>query len=145
MKPRRRARMVVLQALYALDFATLSIEPLLTEIIEDASLPEPAEEFAWSLATGIASQRMYIDDVIGQLAPEWPLQQISAVDRNVLRIAVYELLFSPEIPPKVAINEAVEVAKLFGSESSPRFVNGVLGSLVTHDQVTMPEQLKVLA
>jgi N utilization substance protein B len=80
--------------------------------------------------------------VVGDLAPEWPIDQIAAVDRNVLRIAVYELLFEAEIPPKVAINEAVELAKMFGSESSPRFVNGVLGSLVSRDRVKLRQMLK---
>jgi N utilization substance protein B len=94
---------------------------------------------------GVQTYRTYIDSVVGELAPEWPIDQIAAVDRNVLRIAIYELLFEPEIPPKVAINEAVELAKLFGSESSPRFVNGVLGSLVARDQTKIREMLKVPA
>jgi len=145
MKPRRRARSVILQALYAIDFTQQSMETVLTNIIEDSPLPETVEEFAWSLAMGIEGQRIYIDDVVEQLAPEWPLPQIAAVDRNVLRIAVYELLFAPGIPPKVAINEAVELAKLFGSESSPRFVNGVLGSLVSKEQHSIKDDLRVPA
>jgi N utilization substance protein B len=75
-----------------------------------------------------------LDRVVAELAPEWPVDQIAVIDRNVLRIAIYELLFDSDTPPKVAINEAVELAKMFGSDSSPRFVNGVLGSLATRER-----------
>lgn len=137
MKPRRRARAAVLQALYAVDFTQEEIDKNLEAILEEHPLAEITEEFAWALASGITTQRLYIDDVVRELAPEWPITQIAVIDRNVLRIAVYELLFTPEIPPKVAINEAVELAKLFGGDSSPRFVNGVLGSLLTQNQNTV--------
>ncbi|MDM8528123.1 transcription antitermination factor NusB [Anaerolineales bacterium HSG24] len=135
MMPRRRARAVTLQALYELDYVDHAIETTLTSLVEQFPLPEAAEEFAWSLATGIHSQRDYLDDIVKTLATEWPITQLAAVDRNVLRIAVYEFLFKPEIPPKVTINEAVELAKMFGGESSPRFVNGVLGSLLSHEEI----------
>ncbi|MDM8520053.1 transcription antitermination factor NusB [Anaerolineales bacterium HSG6] len=143
MRPRRRARAVALQALYELDYIDHAIETTLTALVEQYPLPEAAEEFAWSLTTGIHSQRNYLDDVVKELAPEWPITQIAAVDRNVLRIAIYELLFKPEIPPKVAINEAVELAKLFGGESSPRFVNGVLGSLLSQDRDKIRDKVKI--
>jgi N utilization substance protein B len=108
-------------------------------------LPEAAESFAHSLVMGVQTYRTYLDSIVGELAPEWPIEQIAAADRNVLRIAIYELLFDPDIPPKVAINEAVELAKMFGSESSPRFVNGVLGTLVSRDRVKMRQMLEVPA
>jgi N utilization substance protein B len=108
-------------------------------------LAESAESFARSLVVGVQTYRTYLDSIVGELAPEWPIEQIAAADRNVLRIAIYELLFEPDIPPKVAINEAVELAKMFGSESSPRFVNGVLGSLVSRDRVKIREALEVPA
>jgi N utilization substance protein B len=145
MRPRRRARAVVLQALYELDFTDHYIAPTMTILVERYPLPEAAEEFAWSLATGVDNQRNYLDDVVTELAPEWPISQIAAVDRNVLRIAIYELLFEPDIPPKVAINEAVELAKTFGGESSPRFVNGVLGSLVSQGLIRSQDRVAVLA
>lgn len=143
MKVRRRARAVVLQTLYELDFTDHEAKTALKARLEEQLLPEAAEVFAQSLTMGVQTYRTYLDSVVSDLAPEWPLDQIAAVDRNILRISIYELLFEPEIPPKVAINEAVELAKMFGSESSPRFVNGVLGSLVSRDRVKLREMLKV--
>jgi N utilization substance protein B len=143
MKVRRRARAVALQTLYELDFTNHELRNAFTARLEERPLPEAAETFAWALVKGVQTYRTYLDNVVGELAPEWPIEQIAAVDRNVLRIAIFELLFSPEIPPKVAINEAVELAKMFGAESSPRFVNGVLGSLVSRDRVKFREMLKV--
>ncbi len=145
MKVRRRARALVLQVLFELDFTDHSATSALDARLEDRPLPEAAESFARSLTTGVQTYRTYLDGIVSGLAPEWPIDQIAAVDRNVLRIAIYELLFEPEIPPKVAINEAVELAKMFGSESSPRFVNGVLGSLVSRDRAKIREMLKVPA
>jgi N utilization substance protein B len=85
------------------------------------------------LVQGVNAHQERLDTLIGRYAPEWPVDQIAIIDRNVLRIAIYELLFRDDTPTKVAINEAVELAKEFGSESSGRFVNGVLGSLVAKE------------
>jgi N utilization substance protein B len=97
------------------------------------------------LGKGVTNCRRELDTVISELAPEWPIDQIAAVDRNILRIAVYELIYDSDTPPKVAINEAVELAKRFGSDASPRFVNGVLGSLAAQHQQRrhqpVPEEL----
>jgi N utilization substance protein B len=143
MKVRRRARSIVLQTLYELDFTDHELQTAFRARLKDRTLPESAEAFAWSLVKGVQTYRTFLDNVVSDLAPEWPIAQIAAVDRNVLRIAIYELMFSPEIPPKVAINEAVELAKMFGAESSPRFVNGVLGSLVARDHTKIREMLEV--
>jgi N utilization substance protein B len=86
-------------------------------------------EFTVQLITGIQKHLDGINGIIVKYAPEWPLPQITVVDRNILRIGVFELLYSPDIPPKVAINEAIELAKTFGGESSGKFVNGVLGAI----------------
>jgi N utilization substance protein B len=145
MKVRRRARAAVLQTLYELDFTDHNPKTAIESRFEDRSLPDTAQEFARLLVLGVQTYRVYLDSVVGELAPEWPIEQIAAVDRNVLRIAIYELLFDPDIPPKVAINEAVELAKMFGGESSPRFVNGVLGSLVSKDRTKIRELLNVHA
>ncbi len=145
MKVRRRARAAVLQTLYELDFVDHDIGSALAARFEERPLPEAAQVFARSLALGVQTYRTYLDSIVGELAPEWPIEQIAAVDRNVLRLAIYELLFEPDTPPKVAINEAVELAKMFGGESSPRFVNGVLGSLVSRDRAKIRERLKVVA
>ena len=145
MRIRRRARSIVLQTLYKLDFTEHTVEDAFQARLEDRSLPKSAANFAWTLARGIHIYRIYLDGVVEELAPEWPLAQIAAIDRNVLRIAVYELLFTPETPPKVVINEAVELAKTFGSDSSARFVNGVLGSLVARDRTSIKQSIPVLA
>jgi N utilization substance protein B len=131
MKARRRARAIALQALYELDFTEHSPEYALGCRIKEHPLPESATLFAFHLVEGVIDRAAQLDQVVAELAPEWPVDQIAVVDRNILRIAVYELLFDSDTPPKVAINEAVELAKMFGSDSSPRFVNGVLGSLAT--------------
>jgi N utilization substance protein B len=143
MKVRRRARAAVLQTLYELDFTDHEAKSALGARFEDNPIPDAAQSFARKLTIGVQAYRVYLDSVVGELAPEWPIEQIAAVDRNVLRIAIYELLFEPDIPPKVAINEAVELAKMFGGESSPRFVNGVLGSLVSKDRAKIRESLNV--
>jgi N utilization substance protein B len=129
MKARRRARAIALQALYELDFTQHNIEYALGCRLKEHPLPEAATSFAFHLVEGVGDHKSPLDRVMGELAPEWPVDQIAVIDRNILRIAIYELLFDSDTPPKVAINEAVELAKLFGSDSSPRFVNGVLGSL----------------
>jgi N utilization substance protein B len=131
MKARRRARAAALQGLYEIDFTQHSPEYALGCRLKERALPESATSFAFHLVEGVVDYRSQLDQVMAELAPEWPVQQIAVVDRNILRIAIYELLFDSDTPPKVAINEAVELAKMFGSDSSPRFVNGVLGSLAS--------------
>lgn len=131
MKLRRRARMAVLQALYEADIAHHRAGEALDRRLAEQSLPEPVQQFARRLLSGVLRYRSQLNALIARYAPEWPLDQIAVIDRNLLRIALYELS-DPAIgtPVKVAVNEAVELAKLFGSDSSPRFVNGVLGSVV---------------
>ena len=131
MKARRHARSIILQCLYELDFTDHAFDYAFDNRILDQPINAKNRGFAYRLGSGISQYAATIDDVISELAPEWPLDQIASVDRNILRIAVYELLYHPDTPPKVAINEAVELAKEFGSDSSPRFVNGVLGSLAS--------------
>jgi len=143
MKVRRRARSVALQTLYELDFTNHDLHIAFEARLEDRPLPDSAVAFSKSLIKGVQTYRTFLDGLVSELAPEWPIDQIAAVDRNVLRIAIYELLFSPEVPPKVAINEAVELAKMYGGESSPRFVNGVLGSLVSKDRAKIREMISV--
>jgi len=143
MKVRRRARALVLQTLYELDYTDHEAKSALAARFEERPLPESGQKFAQKLLMGVQTYRTYLDSVVGDLAPEWPIDQIAAVDRNVLRVAIYELLFEPQIPPKVAINEAVELAKMFGGESSPRFVNGVLGSLVLKDRQKIRKAIEV--
>ena len=129
MKSRTKARSLALQALYEIDLTDHAFERVLEERTEGQDLDHKLLGFARSLVVGIVPIREELDTFIAEHAPEWPIDQISIVDRNLLRIALWEFAVSKETPIKVAINEAVELAKHFGSDSAPRFVNGVLGSL----------------
>ena len=126
---RRKARMVALQALYEIDSAGHEAGAVITRLLAGLALSEPNATFARELVAGVIQSRDKIDHNIRTFAPAWPLEQIPAVDRNILRVAIFEILLDNKVPVKVAINEAVELAKTFGSENSPRFVNGVLGSV----------------
>jgi N utilization substance protein B len=95
----------------------------------EGPVPESVTDYAQALVRGVMEKREPLDQYIRGYAPAWPLEQMAAVDRNILRLAIFELLHEPETPPKVAISEAVELAKRFGSESSSKFINGVLGSV----------------
>ncbi len=141
-KGRHHARMVALQALYELDMTRHAPEYTLGCRIKDHPLPRAGVAFAFSLVEGVLDNKQRIDRLISELAPEWPVEQIAVIDRNILRIAIFEILYTPDTPPKVAINEAVELAKMFGSDSSPRFVNGVLGTLINrHKELIAPSGL----
>ena len=130
MKVRRQARIVALQTLFEVDSAHHPPERVLRQRLEGAALPQPGEEFAQFLVSGVLDHQEQLDPLIQDYAPEWPLEQMAFIDRNVLRIAIFELLVARSAPAKVIINEAVELAKLFGSDSSYRFINGVLGTLL---------------
>jgi N utilization substance protein B len=132
MKPRTRARSIALQALYEIDIAGHAPGEVLTERFAENPMEENLEEFARQIVFGIMPIVNELDSVIAKHAPEWPLDQVAIIDRNILRIALWEIAVSNQTPIKVAINEAVELGKQFGSESTPRFVNGVLGSLALH-------------
>ena len=134
MKARRRARAMVLQCLYELDFTSHSFDEAFRHRLKAQPLSNHNERFARSLGKGVTLHREELDQIIAELAPEWPIDQIAAIDRNILRLAVYEMLFESDTPKKVAINEAVELAKQFGGESSPRFINGVLGNLASKNE-----------
>lgn len=134
MSSRHIARSIVLQSLYEIDFnkeKNLDIDKVLVRNTEEFGAKIGENDFVSNLAHGVLKHQPQIDEIITKSAPEWPLNQITIVDRNVLRIGIYELLFGDknEVPPKVAINEAIELAKGYGGESSGRFVNGVLGTI----------------
>lgn len=133
MKPRTRARSIALQVLYEMDLSNHAPGDVLRTRLEETTLPEDLAEFARRIIFGVLPLRHELDQVIARYAPEWPLDQIAAIDRNILRIACWEFAVFRETPIKVAINEAVELAKIFGSDSTSRFVNGVLGTLVDHE------------
>ena len=126
---RRKARVLALQALYEIDSVGHGAEEVITRLLANEVLSEENAAFTRELVSGVIQNREKIDQNIRRFAPAWPIEQIPVIDRNILRLAIYELLFDNKVPVKVAINEAVELAKRFGSDSSPKFVNGVLGSV----------------
>lgn len=132
MKPRTRARSIALQALYEIDLTGHPPELVLNERLSESPLEDNLGEFARKIVMGVLPIVHELDQIIARHAPEWPLDQVAIIDRNIMRIALWEIAVSNETPLKVAINEAVELGKMFGSESTPRFVNGVLGSLALH-------------
>jgi N utilization substance protein B len=135
MKPRTRARSIALQVLYETDIAGNHLPGDVLKIrLEDVPLSDDLAEFARQIVFGVLPLTHDLDQLIAKYAPEWPLDQIAAIDRNILRIAFWEFAVYHETPVKVAINEAVELAKQYGSDSAPRFINGVLGTLVDHEQ-----------
>ena len=132
MKSRTRARGLALQVLYEVDMANHPPVEVYQSRLEEMPLSDELAEFARQIVFGVLPRIPDLDLMIAKYAPEWPLDQVAAIDRNILRMAFWEFAVQRETPLKVAINEAVELAKQFGSDSAPRFVNGVLGSLAEH-------------
>ena len=144
--PRRHlSRSIILQSLYEWDFyhGKVDLSKVLERNLEEfaVGLDEEHQKFAWSLLHGIVTHRKSIDNVIIKAAPEWPLEKIAIIDRNILRIGLYELLYAnpEEVPPKVAINEAIEMAKNYGGPNAGKFVNGVLGTIYRELKETRPQ------
>ncbi len=131
MANRHLSRTIAMQSLFEWDFhgQKRELKEIVKNNIQQFAPGMEDTAFVYALSEGVVSKLPEIDQVIAKHAPEWPIDQITLVDRNVLRLGIYELLFLKEVPPKVAINEAVELAKTFGGESSSKFLNGVLGTL----------------
>ena len=133
MASRHLSRSIAMQSLYEWDFLDKKsdLEKIIERNIEEFGPGLEDKSFTWQLVTGVVANLKEIDEIIAKAAPQWPLEQISIVDRNVLRIGIYELLYGDKaaVPPKVAINEAIELAKSFGGENSGKFINGVLGTV----------------
>jgi N utilization substance protein B len=129
-KVRTRARIVALQALFEIDCVGHDPKVVLEYRLDESDLPPAGRAFVCILVEGVLERMKNLDELIAKYAPEWPVDQMAIIDRNILRIAIYEIATAENTPIKVAINEAVELAKVFGSGSSRRFVNGVLGSFV---------------
>jgi N utilization substance protein B len=142
MANRHLSRTVAMQSLYEWDFND-RVKPLMQITEFNVKQFAPGLEdpnFIFDLIKGVESNLDKIDEIIKKTAPEWPLDQITIIDRSILRLGIFELMFAHEVPPKVAINEAVELGKAFGGESSGKFVNGVLGTL--YKQLPEEEKLK---
>jgi N utilization substance protein B len=128
---RRRARIAALQALYELDCTRHKAEETSARLRAGETLTQEALDFSEELVKGVLQHKSEFDALIKKFAPAFPVEQMSIIDRNILRLAIFEILFGDKTPLKVAINEAIELAKDFGSDSSPRLVNGILGSITT--------------
>ena len=141
MKLRTHARLVALQALYEIDLTEHSLGTVLDYRSLEQELDNSQLEIARELISGVRDNAARLDELISKYAPEWPMDQLAVIDRNILRMALWEVAFYKKTPLKVGINEAVELAKMFGTDSSPRFVNGVLGSLVENlENIQMNEK-----
>lgn len=131
---RHLGRIVAMQTLYEYDFrggeaAGLELRPVLDRNLGEFRSAIDDTNFVEDLVFGVHEHAKGLDDIIAPAAPEWPVEQIAKIDKVILRIGVYELIIKREVPPKVAINEAVELAKTFGGENSSKFINGVLGTI----------------
>jgi N utilization substance protein B len=135
---RRKARIAALQALYELDCTKHKVEETSARLRAGETLTQEALSFSEELVKGVLQHKSELDVLIKKFAPAFPVEQMSIVDRNILRLAIFEILFSKETPLKVAINEAIELAKDFGSDSSPRLINGILGSITTGRRTIKP-------
>lgn len=133
MPSRHLARQIVMQSLYEWDFlgkdSAEDFDKILARNIKESGIDKETDKFIFNLRTGLFKNLDEIHKMISENAPEWPLEQTARIDRCILRIGAFELVYSSEIPPKVAIDEAVELAKTFGGENSSKFVNGVLGAI----------------
>jgi N utilization substance protein B len=126
---RRKAREVALQVLYEIDVLQVDANEALDLFWNNFDAPEDARPFSTELVLGTALHRSEIDGMISGCSDNWSLERMSRVDRNILRLAVFELLHCQDIPPKVTLNEAIDMGKDFGSENSGSFINGVLDAL----------------
>jgi N utilization substance protein B len=128
---RREARIIIFQALYEIDSSGHNADDVVNHLLTDKELSEQNNTFIRQQVSGVINNKQKLDENIKRFAPTWPVNQLPTVERNILRLAIFELLIDNKVPISVSINEAVELAKKFGSDSSARFVNGVLSSVST--------------
>lgn len=132
MKSRTKARGIALQVLYEYDLTGHPIGEIIDNRFKENKIDQKLIDFNLEIVQGIVPLISELDSAISSYAPDWPLDQVASIDRNIIRIALWEFGVGKCTPIKVAINEAVELAKTYGSDSTPRFINGVLGSLVAN-------------
>lgn len=130
---RRQAREAVVKALFAVDIGRMNPERALRYVLEETELPAGAEAFAGQLVTGVVGRLERLDAIIDRYAVGWRTERMPAVDRNILRLALYEILYRDDIPASASVNEAVEIAKRYGDDESPKFINGVLGEVIRRE------------
>ncbi len=142
---RRKGREIALQILYLKEMNDVSLEEALKEYLEHFTRAHPmALKFAKELVSGIEKFKDKIDQVIAKYTPSWPLERLNVTDKNILRIALYEMFYRPDIPEVVSINEAVEIAKQYGSDESPGFINAVLDRIYKKEIKPLKEKEKFL-
>ncbi|MCL0051889.1 transcription antitermination factor NusB [Peptococcaceae bacterium] len=129
---RRQSREAAMQVLFEIELGQINVDDALKHVVSEFDIKESAIEFMEDLVRGVLQHIDELDSIIKKFSDKWELERMSAVDRNIMRVALYEMLYRDEIPSAVSINEAVELAKKFGGEESWRFVNGILGSAVKH-------------
>lgn len=137
---RHLSRVIIMQTLYEWDFRPNgNLEEIKQRNIDNYE-EDADKEFIDDTISGVKKNVKEEDELIAKAAPEWPLEQISTIDKTILRIAIFEILHSDEVPPKVAINEAVELGKTFGGENSSKFINGVLGTIYRNSEKYKPDE-----
>ena len=124
-----------MHSLYQVDTVSHTPEQALAQMLEVRPLSPASADFARHLVEGVISQTKELDAIIARFATAFPVAQLPAIDHNILRLAIFEIMFDNKVPEKVAINEAVDLAKIYGSEASSRFINGVLGSIIKQKEV----------
>lgn len=140
---RRKGREIALQILYQKEVTKSSLEEAINTYKTYFNIEsERALEFGEELVKGINEKLEFIDGLIKKHVPNWPLERLNLTDKNILRIAIYELFFKPEIPEVVSINEAIELAKLYGTDDSPAFINGILDNIYKRELLRVEEGLK---
>lgn len=127
---RRLARQVAFQTLFQIDLGKCDLEEAIQQRLADVELDEANTSYVQDVVRGVCSRLSALDAQIGEVAKNWKVHRLGAVDRNILRLAIYEIVYRDDVPVPVSVNEAVELAKLFGDADSPRFINGVLGTVV---------------
>jgi N utilization substance protein B len=137
---RHLSRIIVMQSLYEWDFRQSENAEEIAKRNIDRIGESADSDFILAIVKGVVANMDKIDNSIVKAAPEWPIDQISVVDKTILRLSIFELLYGTEVPPKVAINEAVELGKTFGGENSSKFINGVLGTLYRQSERYNPEE-----
>ena len=138
MGTRRQGREAALKLLYACEMTRAQAEEVLSDRWVESIVPSDSQEFVQGLVTGVVQHREEIDGLIQSCSEHWSLERIGVVERNILRLAIYELLFVPDIPPNVSINEAVEVAKHYGAQDAWLFINGILDR-IKHEAMSQPD------
>lgn len=136
---RRQARESSLQVIYALEMGSEDVEKVFQHVFEEFATGSKAQSFARKLVKGVLEHKEELDAVIKRLSKDWDINRLAVIDRNIMRIALYEMLYIEDIPDAVSVNEAVELAKMFGGKESAKFVNGILGRVVQSPEIYKPQ------